>query len=142
MNDMKSTGEECLPSDELIVENLDDGKYSLHAVAVRTQNGIDIYVGGGDLSHIGTVVISQPRLSLKGDGSISCTTSVFNLLSHKDDAIAVPLAEELCKKLNQVVVVTAGVHIDNADKQEIERFIRNLDCLGEALAERLLTADG
>ena len=137
MSDMKSVDEGILHSEELIVEKLDDGRYSLLAVAVRTQNGIDIYVGGGELSHIGTVVISQPRPSLKGDGSISCTTSVFNLLSHKDDAIAIPLAERLCKKLNQVIVVTAGVHIDNADKQDIERFIRNLARLEEALVERL-----
>ncbi len=134
---MRSADEGCFCPEDVIVEKLEDGKYSLQAVAVRTQNGINIYIGGGELPHIGTVVISQPRLSLKGDGNTSCTTSVFNLVSHKDDAMAIPLAERICKKLNQVVVVTAGVHIDNADKQDIDRFIRNLASLGDSLSERL-----
>jgi|GEM_PF-456036 len=95
------------------------GKYGMRGVAVKTAAGISIYLGGGERPHIGTTVVSQPRLSLTGDGQTGCTTSVFNLLGHKDDAIAVPIAEALCKSLQQVVVVTAGIHIDAAGPADI-----------------------
>jgi hypothetical protein len=117
----------CQP--RLFNETYEDGKYSLHAAVIRTPDGINIYLGGGELPHIGTVVISQPRQSLKGNGLISCTTSVFNLISHKDDGLAIPLAEKICKEFNQVVVVSAGVHIDNATERDIKRLIENLDKL-------------
>lgn len=100
----------------------------------KTQDGVNIYIGGGEKSHIGTIVVSQPRYSLKGDGSISCTTSVYNLIGHKDDGIAIPLAEELCKKINQVVVVSGGVHVENAASKDIEKLIKN----GEELTAKLL----
>lgn len=74
------------------IEKIKDGKYSLQAVITKTNGGLSVYLGGGDEPHIGTVAISQPRLSQKGDGSISCTTSVINLLHHKDDTLAVPLS--------------------------------------------------
>ncbi|AOT72040.1 hypothetical protein [Geosporobacter ferrireducens] len=100
------------------------GEDSLHLKSsiVRTQDGINIYVGGGGKTHIGTTVISQPRPSLTGDGSRSCTTSVFNILGHKDDEIAVPIAEEICKHFNEVTVVTAGIHIEKATVIDIEKL--------------------
>ena len=111
---------------QVFCECVNDGKYTLESVVVKTISGVNIYLGGGEESHIGTVVVSIPRPSLTGDGSISCTTSVFNLFSHKDDVLAVPLAEELSKQLNQVVVVSAGGHIKKATTEEITRIKANL----------------
>jgi len=99
-----------------------EGKFTMKAVVCFALKGINIYLGGGEIPHVGTVVVSQPRPSLKNKGKISCTTSVFNILGHKDDEIAVPMAEEICKKTNQVVVVTAGVHIENATMEGIDRL--------------------
>ncbi|MDN5302141.1 MAG: hypothetical protein PWQ60_1655 [Thermoanaerobacteraceae bacterium] len=106
----------------IFIEKTGEGKFSLEAVVTVTQEGVNIYLGGGERPHIGSVAVSQPRSSLKGDGGISCTTSVLNLLGHKDDCLAVPMAEELCRRLKQTVVVTAGVHIDNATAEDIQRF--------------------
>lgn len=103
-------------------ECVNDGKYTLENVVVQTISGVNIYLGGGEESHIGSVSVSIPRPSLTGNGSISCTTSVFNLFSHKDNVLAVPLVEELSKQLNQVVVVSAGVHIEKATTEEITRI--------------------
>lgn len=106
----------------IFVERAGEGKFSLEAVVTVTKEGINVYLGGGEKPHIGTVAMSQPRPSLKGDGSVSCTTSVLNLLGHKDDGLAVPLAEELCKTLKQTIVVTAGVHIENATIEDIKKI--------------------
>jgi hypothetical protein len=119
---------------ETYFERFGCGKYILEAVVTRTCEGINIYVGGGEKPHIGSIVVSQPRYSLSGDGTISCTTSVFNLVGHKDDIIAIPLAEKLCIKTNQVIAVSAGVHVDNATTEDI----KNLKKVGEELIEKIL----
>ncbi len=108
---------------------VNDGIYSLKSITVVTKSGIHIYLGGGEESHIGSIAVSLPRTSLKKDSTLSCTTSVFNLLTHKDDALAVPLAEDLCKTVQQPVVVTCGVHIENAKPEEIDRLLRNFKML-------------
>lgn len=118
---------------DIFHERMEEGKYSLEAVLVKNTEGVNVYLGGGEKSHIGTVVISQPRISLSGNGSISCTTSTFNLLGHKDDEAAVPLAEMLCKALNQVVVVTAGIHIHSASSEEIDLFKEKVLEMGKRL---------
>jgi len=100
----------------------DEARFMMKAVISFTSGGINIYLGGGESPHIGTVVISQPRPSLRESGVTSCTTSVFNLLGHKDDEIAIPMAEKICKNTNRVVVVTAGIHIDHATTEDIDRL--------------------
>ncbi len=99
------------------------GACNLQGTVVLTGAGLHVFVGGGDRPHIGTVVLCQPRPSLTGDGRRSCTTSVVNLLGHKDDRLAVPLAEGLCRELNLVTGVTAGIHIENATGEEIQTLL-------------------
>lgn len=118
-------------------EEIGEGKYTLNCVITLTDDGINIYIGGGEKHHIGTVVVSQPRPSLKDENKPSCTSSIFNLLGHKDDGIALPIAEAVCKMKCQQVVVTAGVHIDNATEEDINKLVRNSSGLKEKILECL-----
>ncbi|MDI3480682.1 MAG: hypothetical protein PWQ97_337 [Tepidanaerobacteraceae bacterium] len=127
---------------ETFFERYGEGRYCLESVVTRSEGGINVYVGGGERPHIGTVVLSQPRPSLKCDVSISCTTSVINIPGHMDDAVAVPMAEEICKAMNQVVVVTCGIHIDNATNKEIDKIIRNGRELTKIIIIRLSNKEG
>lgn len=111
-----------------------EGKYSLEAVVVQCEDGLSIYLGGGEKPHVGTVVLSQPRRSLTKDGSLSYTTSVLNILGHMDDSLARPMAEKLCSLLNCNVVVTAGVHIDNATPEEISKLLE----MAKKLTDKIL----
>lgn len=120
------------------IETVGEGRHLLEAMVTVTEEGINIYFGGGEKAHIGAIVISQPRLSLTGDGSISCTTSVINLLDHKDDKIAKPLSEELCKEFNQVVVVSAGVHVDNAAVEDLKILLDNGKIMVRRLKDRIM----
>ena len=95
------------------------GRYKMEAIATQSEEGLNVYLGGGEKPHIGTIVLCQPRLSIKLDGSLSQTTSVINLLGHKDDGVGVPMAQSLCLALRIPVVVTAGVHISDAKAEEI-----------------------
>ncbi|KUO69557.1 MAG: hypothetical protein APF77_18350 [Clostridia bacterium BRH_c25] len=120
-----------------IYEKVEDGIFSLEALLVLTDNGIMLFVGGGEKPHIGTVVISQPRPSMKGGNGISCTTSVTNMLSHKDDLIIIPIAEAVCKKANTVVAASGGVHIDAAEEFDIKRLMDNMEEITKKLLARL-----
>ncbi|KKM12843.1 hypothetical protein SY88_01550 [Clostridiales bacterium PH28_bin88] len=106
----------------------------VRGTAVVTGNGIVVHLFGGELPHVGSIVVSQPRPSLQAGGGTSCTSSTLNLVGHKDDELARPVAEMLSRKLNQVVVVVAGVHVDAATAQEI----RQLSQHGMGVAKRLL----
>lgn len=114
------------------------GKLLLEAVATQCDEGINVYLGGGEKSHIGCVVLCQPRPSLKQDGTMSATASILNVLGHKDDGLAQPLARELCLASGQTVVVTAGVHVDGATAEDIEGFLTLLAEITGQIKENLL----
>jgi len=118
------------------IESISDGRYSLQAVITVTMSGINIYLGGGERDHIGSIAVSIPRESLTGSGKISCTTSIFNLLSHKDGDIAIIASEEVCKRTNQVTVVCAGIHVDNATPDELRRLEKNARSLTNTIVTK------
>lgn len=86
--------------------------------AACTQVGRDwvVVIGGGG-PHIGAVGIGMPRASLKQDGSVSSSASVYCLLGHKEDLLAREAAMILSANLQVTVVVTVGIHFDAIDSQ-------------------------
>ncbi|MDR3294537.1 MAG: hypothetical protein LBT26_01730 [Clostridiales Family XIII bacterium] len=100
-----------------------EAPFRVHAQISRAGNDIQIYIGGGSAPHIGSVAVSQPRASLDGSGAISCTTSVHNLLGHKDDRLAVLFAEAFCREYACVAVAAAGFHMDRAHPSDVERVL-------------------
>ena len=85
----------------------------------RLGEGYYIIMQGGDKPHIGCTVLSIPRPSLSGDGSISVTSSTLNVTGHKDDIICRYVAEEVCRKKNAVTVCSGGFHTDGITEKEI-----------------------
>ncbi len=81
-----------------------------------------VSIGGGTRAHVGAVAVAQPRPSLKGDGKVSATASVIALVGHKEDELARWAALHLASQLNTTVVVTAGLHIDDADPDQIQHM--------------------
>jgi len=90
-------------------------KYTLSTLG----NDIILLVGGGK-EHIGSVVLAVPRPSLANPEKISSTISLLNVVGHKDDEIARPLAEALCIASNRSVVVIVGIHYDNLNSEDIK----------------------
>ena len=82
-----------------------------------------IVVKGGDRPHIGTTVLAVPRPSLTGDESVSATSSVLNVIGHKDELICRSLAEKTSKKYNATVVCTGGFHVDDLDEGQIKEVV-------------------
>ncbi len=79
---------------------------------------------GGDLPHIGCVVLAQPRCSLKKNGARSATSSVLNVMGHKDEQIARVLAEKAAAKYGKVTVCAGGFHKDGMTGPELETVMR------------------
>ena len=84
---------------------------------------IFILIRGGDKPHIGSCVLSIPRPSLAGDEKISCTSSVLNVVGHKDENICRLVAESFCKKFNTTVICTGGFHVDNLTAEKIAEVV-------------------
>ena len=82
-----------------------------------------ILVYGGDKPHIGCTVLSIPRDSLTGDGSISATSSVLNVIGHKDELICRAIAERIAARDNCTVVCSGGFHIDKITKEQIDALM-------------------
>jgi hypothetical protein len=75
-----------------------------------------IYIlGGGEKSHIGGVIISEPGKE----------SNVIRFEGHYDYIVLKPIAEEASKKYNTKAVVLGGIHINNASKKEINIIVEN-----------------
>jgi hypothetical protein len=81
------------------------------------------FLGGGDKSHIGGIVICEPGKKI----------NVIRLKNHYDYMILEIIAEKIFKKYNEKIIITGGVHIDNASKDEIEIIIENCRRLAECI---------
>lgn len=94
---------------------------------------------GGTTPHVGAVAVAQARPSLRGDGSTSSTTSVFALTGHKEDELARWAAGLLAALFDCSVVVTAGIHVDEASGEEIAELEQDARSMVQKLATALAT---
>ena len=90
---------------------------------------LHLILSGGDKPHIGCTVLACPRPSLKKDGSMSATSSVLNVIGHKDEEICRKLAEYYSAKYNCVVVCSGGFHVDDIKPEMIAELFAALEQL-------------
>jgi hypothetical protein len=105
----------------------------VEARAVQIGADVLVYIWGGDQPHIGAVAAAQPRPSLADNNNRSATCSVLTYLGHKEDGVVKLVSEQLSAALDTHVVVTAGIHWDGLNQNEImaietsiEEIIRQL----------------
>jgi hypothetical protein len=110
------------------------GALGLAATACRAGDDLSVTVTGGELPHLGCVVIARPHPAQDDPGRTSVTSSIVAFPPHREEALARPLAERLARDLGGTVVVAAGVHTDGLDEEGIATFLE----LGDRLADRLL----
>ena len=115
---------------------LEKNRIKINMKAITIGEDLIVIISGGDSPHIGCVTLSTPRPSLLDPKVISSTTSVLNLVGHKDDEAARYVSNELSYKLNKNVVVTCGIHIDNITSEEIEITLKLIMELTEALIQK------
>ncbi|MCD8500450.1 MAG: hypothetical protein LRY71_00635 [Bacillaceae bacterium] len=93
-----------------------------------------LVVTGGTKHHIGATVVAtfeEPHVHIKSIG----------LPSHKEEPLFIELAKCWCNKFQQTTVVTGGIHIDCATKEQIKRLVNQtweqLDRLIEENMEKI-----
>lgn len=101
------------------------GKYRVTLIAVESGEDISVIIYGGEKPHIGAVSISIARPSLENPDNISSSTSVFTLIGHKEDVIAKEIAESVTKTTKRNTVTIVGLHIDRANKEDIDCLVNN-----------------
>ncbi len=103
--------------------------YKISATVTLCGTDVAVIIGGGEKPHIGAVGLASPRPSLKDASIVSASVSVICVLGHKDDMLAREAASFLSTKFNANVVVSVGLHLDNATKEDIEKLKDNFDAI-------------
>jgi hypothetical protein len=92
-----------------------EGKYKVDLERREIGDDLIYILSGGEKSHIGGIVVSQPTKE----------TKVIRLKGHYDVIVLKPIAEAASGKFGRKVVALGGVHIDNASQKEINRLVKN-----------------
>lgn len=114
-----------------------EGKYQVCLHAMYCGSDASICIFGGDVPHIGAVAVAVPRKSLTGDGSDSASASVICITGHKEDELARLVALRISSKWQCNGTVSAGVHIDDAKKDDISILSRNVEELMEIFIDKV-----
>lgn len=72
-------------------------------------------LGGGELTHIGGIVLCEPGQPVK----------IIRLGSHYDYQVLKPIAETACHHYHTTAVAIGGMHIDHATKEDINIILAN-----------------
>ncbi|SHJ61928.1 prenylated flavin chaperone LpdD [Propionispora hippei] len=106
-----------------------DKPYVITAVVTLCGHDAVIAVGGGEAPHVGAAALASSRPSLEQNGGISATASVLCVMGHKDDLLARDAAMRLASRLNTTVLVSVGLHVDQATKEDIRQLQVNFEQL-------------
>lgn len=97
-----------------------NGIHSIEASFNMCGSDIFVIIRGGTRHHIGAVALANPRKSLSNKEKISASASVMCISGHKEDLWARKAALSLAAAYNTNVLVSVGIHIDNATMQDID----------------------
>ncbi|MDR3670979.1 MAG: hypothetical protein P4L36_09045 [Holophaga sp.] len=111
------------------------GRVAVRMTCVAMGRDLAVTLCGGDRPHIGAVAVSQARPSLAPGGGTSASTSVITLPGHKEDDLARSLAARFAARLDAVVTVACGIHLDTLGQDGLKDVLELAEQLaGEALA--------
>ena len=116
-------------STQTVRSSIGDGIFKVIAEVKIIGDDLMISVWGGTKPHIGSISVSVPRPGLKDGISMSSTSSVINLIGHKDEVVARKFSEQLAAKFNRNAIATAGVHIDDITENQINIIMQNITAL-------------
>lgn len=123
-------GKEFDPVMRTIETEYGEGRYAVHLILHTTDgSGIAGFLYGGTHPHVGGIAINNNR---------DIQTEQFALPGHRDDVAAAAAAAILREAAHQPVIITAGIHIDNAGPEEIELLMENCRKAALIAADALL----
>jgi hypothetical protein len=102
-----------------------EGKYQVWLEQHLVGTDLLFILGGGQLTHIGGVVIAEPNKQIQ----------TIRFSNHYDYQVLNIIIESARKLYNNTIVVLGGIHIDNATKEEINIIIQNCKDLAKKLSK-------
>lgn len=91
----------------------ENSRFEIIAIAILCGSDWSISVLGGTRHHIGSISIYDSNSTL---------TQCYP--KHKDDQISTYFAQQICNTFHCRVVVNAGIHVDNASKEDIQLLLK------------------
>ena len=116
------------------------GSHKIFLDSREIGNDLLVSIYGGDEHHIGGVAIAYPTKSHYRERSI-ININTINLPGHKDYILANTAAEAICKAVSKPIVVTVGIHIDNASAVELDVVIDSVDKMVGQLIDHYQNAE-
>ena len=115
-----------------------EAPYDIHFQLQPVGDDILATVTGGTRPHVGAVALAEPAEAshpVTGEPlkRTSGKVSILTAEGHKDAVIAEMFAKKLCEKYGVNVCVSAGVHVDDASREEIDLLVENAKTLLEML---------
>jgi len=111
--------------------------YKITAVVTFCGQDLAVIITGGK-AHIGAAALAVSRPSLTGTPEISATASVLCVNGHKEDGLAREASLYLAATSNASVLVSVGLHLDDAKASDIEQLVLNTKQLIEKIGANLM----
>lgn len=112
---------------KILPSNMGDGVHRVDAVAVICGQDINVCICGGTHHHIGACALGIARQSLSDQAKTSASVSVLTATGHKEDELAKKAAHRLSAAFGCRTCVSVGLHIDNANQEDIRLLCGNFE---------------
>ena len=94
----------------------------------RIGTDLQVTIYGGDEHHIGGVALAYPTQSHYRDAT-TVSVNTITAPGHKDYVVANSAAETICKALSVPTLVSVGIHVENATKEQITSIVNEVDSM-------------
>jgi gallate decarboxylase subunit D len=102
-----------------------ESRYQIELKAIACGSDYIVTICGGSRYHVGATALGCAKMESDGLPGAKATVSVICAFGHRDDEVAGWAARYLATELKCNVSVSAGVHIDNANPDEINILMNN-----------------
>lgn len=109
----------------------------MEATVVICGSDISVCFCDGTHPHIGASAMGLPRPSLKNNAEPSASVSVFTVTGHKEDSLVNQAAHRLSTLFRCRTSVQAGLHIDNAEPEDLQLLWSNYEQVLEKMEAAL-----
>ena len=119
------------------------GRLNIYLRVFRQGRDLQVLCGGG-ASHIGAVALAAPNHGQAQNADAAHLASqpeqveahLLALPGHREDALALRMAQSMAEALHCAVCVCAGIHYDNITRAEIQQ----IEQMAQDLTQRCIAA--
>ncbi len=112
-------------AESLGIWRIGEGRLAVELLMAGTGgSGLCGFISGGERAHVGGCAYAVPRDKSSGVG-LTADVSTICGPGHKDSDMAQQLAKIISIGTGETVSLTAGLHVENASAQELEKLRQN-----------------